>query len=92
MASLLFVLAGDLSEGSNDTSIFTDTVIQANGDALSGKTTVALYEQMLRVFHRDPKKIEDVSKIIEKLDPTVVGQEFLKMFEPFKTAKKKVRK
>ena len=57
-----------------------------------GQISAALYEQMLRVFHQNPSKLKGISDMIRRLDPDVVGEEFLEMYLQFEAAAKKVRR
>ena len=54
--------------------------------------TAAVYEKMLRVFHQNPNRLKGVADMIRRLDPGVIGQEFIQMYEQFEVAAKKVRK
>ena len=92
MSYLSFVLSGDLSDGADGTSDLAEAMLQANGSTLTGHTSAALYEQMLRVFHQNPAKLKGISDMIRRLDPDVVGNEFLEMYRFFEAAAKKVRK
>ena len=58
----------------------------------AGGSAVALSEKMLRVFHQNPNRLKGVADMIRRLDPGVVGQEFIQMYEQFEAAAKKVRK
>ena len=92
MSYLSFVLSGDLSDGADGTADLAEAMLQADGSMLTGHTTAALYEQMLRVFHQNPAKLKGISDMIRRLDPDVVGNEFLEMYRFFEAAAKKVRK
>ncbi len=92
MSYLSFVLSGDLSDGADGTADLAEAMLQASGSTLTGHTTAALYEQMLRVFHQNPAKLKGISDMIRRLDPDVVGNEFLEMYRFFEAAAKKVRK
>lgn len=92
MSYLSFVLSGDLSESADDIADLQEALLQANGVRLNSQTKAALYEQMLRVFHQNPAKLKGISDMIRRLDPEVVGEEFLDMYSQFEAAAKKVRK
>ena len=92
MSYLSFVLSGDLTESASETADLEEAMLQANENTFSGKTSAALYEQMLRVFHQNPSKLKGISDMIRRLDPEVVGQEFLDMYRQFEAAAKKVRR
>ena len=92
MSYLSFVLSGDLSEGSDGSADLEEALLQANGSGISSRTKAALYEQMLRVFHQNPAKLKGISDMIRRLDPEVVGEEFLDMYGRFEAAAKKVRR
>lgn len=92
MSYLSFVLSGDLSEGTEGAADLTEAILHESGDTLTGYSTAAVYEQLLRVFHQNPAKLKGVSDMIRRLDPDVVGNEFLDMYRAFEAAAKKVRK
>ena len=92
MSYLSFVLSGDLSESADDIADLQEALLQANGVRLNSQPKAALYEQMLRVFHQNPAKLKGISDMIRRLDPEVVGEEFLDMYSQFEAAAKKVRK
>ncbi len=92
LSYLSFVLSGDLLEAAGGTADMAEALLQANGTYLTGKANAAIYEQMLRVFHRNPAKLKGISDMILRLDPNVVGHEFLEMYSQFEEARKKVRK
>ena len=92
MSYLSFVLSGDLSESADDAADLQEALLQANGVRLNGQTKTALYEQMLRVFHQYPAKLKGISDMIRRLDPEVIGEEFLDMYSQFEAAARKVHK
>lgn len=92
MSYLSFMLSGNLSESTGDTEDEALSSLQAGTDALSSHASAAVYEQMLRAFHQDPAKLRGISDMIRRLDPDVVGADFLAMYQQFEIAAKKVRK
>ncbi len=92
MSYLSFMLSGNQSEGSVDTADEALSALQAGSDVLNSRASAAVYEQMLRVFHQDPAKLRSISDMIRRLDPDVVGADFLAMYQQFEIAAKKVRK
>ena len=92
MSYLSFVLSGDLIEGSSEMADIEEAIVQANSNSSSGQNYAAIYEQMLRVFHQNPSKLKGISDMIRRLDPDIVGQDFLDMYREFETAARKVRR
>jgi hypothetical protein len=92
MSYLSFALSGDLLETDGGTADMTESLLQANGTYLTGEVNAAIYEQMLRVFHQNPAKLKGISDMIRRLDPNVVGHEFLEMYSQFEEAIRKVHK
>ena len=68
------------------------SMLRTEGLSPKAKSGFAVYEQMLRVFHRNPAKLKGVADMIRRLDPEVVGEDFLKMFRMFEETAKKVRR
>ena len=54
--------------------------------------TAAVYEKMLRIFHQNPARLKGIADMIQKLDPNVVGEEFLQMYQEFEHAVRRVKK
>ncbi len=77
MSYLSFVLSGDLSGGADDTADLAEAMLHAGGNGLTGHSTAALYEQMLRVFHQNPAKLKGISDMIRRLGQNVVGDDFV---------------
>lgn len=46
----------------------------------------AVYEKMLRVFHREPYRLSGIADMIRRLDPEVVGEDFAQMYGQFEEA------
>ena len=92
MSYLSFVLSGDLSETDGGSADIAEALLHENGTYSTKQANAALYEQMLRVFHQNPAKLKGISDMIRRLDPDVVGQEFLDMYANFEEAARKVRK
>ena len=89
---LTFMLSGDLSEIGEENDTMQETVVQSVGQQSGIYSNTAIYEQMLRVVHRNPSRLKAISDMIRRLDPEVVGEDFLKMYRQFETAAKKVKK
>ena len=92
MSYLSFVLSGDLSEAAAGTGVVDDALLKTDTFQASSQISVAIYEQMLRVFHQNPAKLKGIADMIQRLDAEVVGTEFRQMFAQFELAAKKVRK
>ena len=59
---------------------------------LSHLPTAAVYEKMLRVFHQNPARLKGIADMIRRLDPEVVGEEFLQMYREFEHAARRMKK
>ncbi len=92
MSYLAFMLSGNLSDSSEETADDVLSALQAGPASLNAHASAAVYEQMLRVFHQNPAKLSGISDMIRRLDPDVVGEDFLAMYRQFETAAKRVRK
>ena len=88
----MIVLSGYISEETGSTADITEAMLQSNTATLAEHPTVAIYEQLLRVFHQNPTKLKGISDMLRHLDPDVVGDEFLEMYSAFDEAAKKVKK
>lgn len=93
MNYLSFVLSGDLSEGTSETADLQEVFLQTEGkgNIFSRQIPTAIYEEMLRVFHQNPSKLEGISEMIKILDKDIVGKEFRDMYRQFEAAAKEVR-
>ena len=89
---LTFMLSGDLCETGEEVDGMQEAVFQAGAQQGSIYSNTAIYEQMLRVVHQNPSKLRAISDMIRRLDPEVVGEDFLKMYRQFELAARKVRK
>ena len=89
---LSFMLSGDLSEMGEENDAMQEAVFQSFGQRSGMYSNAAIYEQMLRVVHQNPSKLKAISDMIRRLDPEVVGEDFLKMYRQFETAAKRVKK
>ena len=69
-----------------------ESVLQSVDQQSNNRAYSAVYEQMLRVVHQNPSRLKSISDMIRRLDPNVVGAEFLKMYQQFESAAKKVKK
>ena len=92
IAYLSFVLSEDPSSIISEMDTLDEVLLR--GETQTGRhvVTAAIYEKMLRVFHQNPNRLKGVADMIRRLDPGVIGQEFIQMYEQFEVAAKKVRK
>lgn len=92
---LSFMLSGDLGEAAGEASGESDEQTP-DSPAADRRTRArrysAIYEQMLRVFHQNPAQIREVADMVRRLDPSVIGEDFSRMFRQFESAVKKVIK
>ena len=89
---LSFMLSGDLTESGITVDELEESVLQSADQQSNSQAYSAVYEQMLRVVHQNPSRLKSISDMIRRLDPNVVGSEFLKMYQQFEMAAKKVKK
>lgn len=92
MAYLSFVLAEDHSSIISEMDALDETFLCGETQNGVSAVTAAVYEKMLSVFHQNPNRLKGIADMIRRLDPDVVGQEFIQMYEQFESAAKKVRK
>ena len=52
----------------------------------------AIYEAMLRAFHRDPDRLKGIADMMRRLEPEVVGEEFTQLYAQFEQAARRRRK
>ncbi len=61
--------------------------MNVSNDNLKQKIIIdGLYEKMLKVAHKNPKQLKEISNLIEKLDDEVVTEEFKAMYDKFSIA------
>lgn len=53
---------------------------------------VGVYEKMLRVLHQNPSRLAGLSDVIKRLEPDIVGDEFMKMYHQFELAASRLKK
>ena len=92
MRYLSFALTDELPEEQDESEETGLSMIRSDQLQAKAKSGFAVYEQLLRVFHRNPARIKGISDMIRRLDPKVVGDSFLKMFRLFEDTAKKVRR
>jgi len=57
----------------------------------TNQTPSALYERLLKAVISDPAKIADIETVMNRLDPSVVSEDFKAMLALFKSVAKKVK-
>lgn len=92
IAYLSFVLSDDPSSIALEMDKLDEVLLHDEIQTGGHSVAVAVYEKMLRVFHQNPNRLKGIADVIRRLDPDVIGQEFIQMYEQFEVAAKKVRK
>ncbi len=92
MNYLSFALTDELPEEAEETENPGMGLLRTGEITTKAKSGFAVYEQMLRVLHLNPAKLKGIADMIRRLDPDVVGGEFLKMFRMFEDTARKVRR
>ena len=92
MTYLSFVLSESPASFTAETDLLDDVLLCGNGRDGAGAATAAIYEKMLRVFHQNPNRLKGIADMIRRLEPDVVGEDFVQMYQQFEAAAKKVRK
>ena len=92
MTYLSFVLSENPASFTAETDLLDDVLLCGNGRDGAGAATAAIYEKMLRVFHQNPNRLKGIADMIRRLEPDVVGEDFVQMYQQFEAAAKKVRK
>ena len=92
MTYLSFVLSENPASFTAETDLLDDVLLCGNDRDGAGAATAAIYEKMLRVFHQNPNRLKGIADMIRRLEPDVVGEDFVQMYQQFEAAAKKVRK
>ena len=92
MTYLFFVLSEDPASFAAETDLLDDVLLCGNDRDGADAATAAIYEKMLRVFHQNPNRLKGIADMIRRLEPDVVGEDFVQMYQQFEAAAKKVRK
>lgn len=92
MTYLSFVLSESPASFTAETDLLDDVLLCGNDRDGAGAATAAIYEKMLRVFHQNPNRLKGIADMIRRLEPDVVGEDFVQMYQQFEAAAKKVRK
>lgn len=92
MSYLSFVLAENPAASVAESEMLAEMLLTAEDRELSHTVTSAIFEKMLRVFHQNPARLKGIADMIRRLDPDVVGEEFVQMYEQFEKAARRVRK
>jgi len=92
LAYVSFMLSEDYQTGILDATeslhILQETAL-GDGNNLCAP---GLYEKMLRILHQNPDRLTTVSDVIKRLDPDIVGDEFMAMYSQFKLAARRLKK
>lgn len=92
MTYLSFVLSEDPASFAAETDLLDDVLLCGNDRDGADAATAAIYEKMLRVFHQNPNRLKGIADMIRRLEPDVVGEDFVQMYQQFEAAAKKVLK
>lgn len=92
MTYLSFVLSESPASFTAEPDLLDDVLLCGNDRDGAGAATAAIYEKMLRVFHQNPNRLKGIADMIRRLEPDVVGEDFVQMYQQFEAAAKKVRK
>ena len=88
---LSFVLAENPAAAVSEAELTDGLSLPGEGSEGEAPALYAVYEKMLRVFHQNPRRLKGIADMIRRLDPEIVGEEFLQMYGQFEAAAKKVR-
>jgi len=91
-AYLSLVLSDDYAVGVAEQELAQALLTGQGAQAAASVQTAAIYEKMLRVFHKDPNRLKGIADMIRRLDPDVVGDEFTRMYRQFELAARRVRR
>lgn len=68
-------------------------LMQQNAQGDVGRLcTAGIYEKMLRVLHQNPRRLAGLSDVIKRLEPDVIGEEFIAMYHQFELAARRLKK
>ena len=81
-----FMLSENYSESAYEQSEYLK-LLDSNASSTAGTdNTAAVYEKMLKAVVKNPKRLNEISDVINRLDDDVIGKEFMEMYEQFKLA------
>jgi len=81
-----FMLSENYSESAYEQSEYLK-LLDSNVSSTTGTdNTAAVYEKMLKAVVKNPKRLNEISDVINRLDDGVIGKEFIEMYEQFKLA------
>ena len=92
MSYLSFVLSENPSAFAAETDMLDSILLSDEKPGQSTALAVSVYEKMLRVFHQNPNRIKSIADMIRRLDPEIIGEEFMQMYAAFELAAKKVQR
>ena len=86
------ILADNFATGVIEESEYLRLMMGNDNDENKYPTISALYEKMLKAVHQHPGRLKEIANIIEKLDDGIVSDEFLKMYQKFERAARRLTK
>lgn len=92
LSYISFVLSDDYALGAFE-ELETKRMLQNGREMSSGSHTyAAVYEKMLKTVHENPNRMKEIADIIKRLDPEIVGSEFMNMYQEFEKAVRRMKK
>lgn len=92
MSYISFMLSEDYSTGILEEAEALRLFQNDDTDIHSSPVYTAVYEKMLKVVHQNPNRLKEIADIIKRLDPDIIGQEFLDMYQQFEQVVRRQKK
>ncbi|MFZ3132125.1 MAG: hypothetical protein WA125_13800 [Desulfosporosinus sp.] len=90
LAFVAFMLTDNYSETSMEQRHFMDAL--RRGETSTDTIPAALYERLLRTTAANPRKLDDIENVMQRLGPDIVTDDFRSLLATFRTAVKKVKR
>jgi len=91
LAYITLMLSDNFTEVYLEQSNYMDDYLQGRDNSTT-ELPSALYERMLKTVVTQPRKINEIENLMNKLDPTIITDDFRELLAAFKIAAKKVKK
>ncbi len=83
LSYLSLMLADNYAAGVLESSEYLRLMIFNEDKSNEISTISAIYEKMLKVVHKNPKKLEEITEVINRLDNNIIDDKFMDMYSQF---------
>lgn len=92
LSYISFILSDDYSMSAFEA--YDASRLVGNNRNMSSNQAVssAVYEKMLKLIHEAPERFNEVADLIKRLDPEVIGPEFMEIYREFEKAVRRIRR